>query len=272
MFRFQGGVKAPDGIKGEHLWFVFRDGQLLVSENPVEAPLPVIRDISWFGFTEHSRHYLGVLDQRHCFAVSVGDEEPPSGFYFEDLRRFLGIADQETFLVAGRASQILEWDRNHRFCSRCGATTISHDEDRAKVCPACSYTQYPRINPCVIALITRGEEMLLARGVRFARPMYSTLAGFMEAGESAEEALHREVREEVGIEIANPRYLASQSWPFPHSLMLGFHADYAGGEIVLEEKEILDAGWFHPDALPEIPPKGTIARILIDAHIHKYRP
>ena len=132
-------------------------------------------------------------------------------------------------------------------------------------CPACNLLAFPRLAPAIITLVTRGDELLLGRGVQFRAPMYSTLAGFVEAGESLEDAVHREVREEVGVEIANVRYWGSQPWPFPHSLMLGFHAQWVSGDIEIDPKEIADAQWFHRDALPNIPPRISIARKLIDA-------
>ena len=136
-------------------------------------------------------------------------------------------------------------------------------------CPACHASYYPRINPCMIVLVTRGEELLLARAQRFSTPMYSTLAGFVEAGESVEETLVREVREEVGVDVRNARYFGSQPWPFPSNLMLGFHAEYAGGDIVVQEEEIADARFFHYSQLPMIPPRGSIAHALIQDFVSR---
>jgi NAD+ diphosphatase len=134
-------------------------------------------------------------------------------------------------------------------------------------CDPCDAINYPRIAPCVIVLVTRDEELLLARNVNFPQPMYSTLAGFIEAGETAEETLVREVREEVGIEVGNLRYFQSQSWPFPNQLMLGFFADYTGGDIVCDQTEIADARWFRPSDLPMIPPPASVSGQLIRHHI-----
>ncbi|MFP5440589.1 MAG: NAD(+) diphosphatase, partial [Gammaproteobacteria bacterium] len=168
-----------------------------------------------------------------------------------------------------RARQVLDWAADHRFCSRCGSTAQAHDSDRATVCTACGYTQYPRLAPCVIVLVTRGDEVLLARSPRFPPGVFSTLAGFIEAGENVEEALAREVQEEVGVTIARPRYIGSQSWPFPNSLMLGFHAEWAGGEIAVDGEEIVEAQWFSLDALPLVPPRGSISRQLLDAYVRR---
>ncbi len=134
-------------------------------------------------------------------------------------------------------------------------------------CEQCATRQYPRLSPSMIVLVTRGDEILLARSPRFAPGVYSTLAGFVEPAESVEQCVIREVREEVGLEVGNLRYQGSQSWPFPHSLMLGFHAEYVGGEIVPQPEEIEDARWFALDALPPLPKPGSISRYLVDLHL-----
>jgi NAD+ diphosphatase len=256
--------------RADALWFVFQGSKLLVSSDAAGAMLPEVRDIGWFGFGERRRHYLGQLDDKPTYALAAeAEDSAPEGYYFEDFRKLLMRLDQRIFAVAGRAVQILEWERSHRFCGRCGTRTEFHAVERSVVCPACSFTQYPRINPCVIVLVTRGEELLLARSARFNIPMYSTLAGFIEAGESAEETLAREVREEVGLEIRNMVYFSSQPWPFPNNLMLGFHAEYAGGEIVMQEDEIQDARFFHYRQLPMIPPPGSIAHALIQDYLRR---
>ncbi|MDP2227128.1 MAG: NAD(+) diphosphatase [Moraxellaceae bacterium] len=271
--HFVPAVNAPEGLKGERLWMVFQGHRLLLADDPAASVLPELRDASWLGLPEISRHYLGTLDGKGLYAVAVADDVlPPEGYRFEDLRRLLGQVDDSLFGVAGRAFQILEWDRNHRHCGRCGTLTAADARgERSKVCPACGFSQYPRINPCVIVVVTRGEELLLARAQRFNRPMYSALAGFIEAGESAEETLVREVQEEVGVQVGAPRYFGSQSWPFPGNLMLGFHAEYRSGDIVLQEEEIADARFFHFSELPPIPPAGSIAHALIQDFVARCR-
>ena len=187
------------------------------------------------------------------------------------LRRLLAGASEVDFIMLARAAEVAVWDRDHNFCSRCGGGLNHHQQDLAKQCDSCGLVQYPRLSPCIITLVTDGEYCLLAHGIRFPEPRYSTLAGFIEAGETAEAALAREVKEEVGVDVSNIRYFGSQSWPFPHSLMLGYFADYAGGEIVPEAGEIVDAKWFHYTELKEvpIPPKLSISRELIDAFIER---
>jgi NAD+ diphosphatase len=158
----------------------------------------------------------------------------------------------------------VEWSRTHRFCGRCGTATEQSPGERAKRCPACGLLAFPRLAPAVITLVERGDEVLLANGVSFGAPTYSCLAGFVEPGENLEEAVRREVGEEVGVQLGDVRYFASQPWPFPHSLMVGFQATWAAGEIEIDPEEIVDAGWFRADAMPLIPPGLSIARWLID--------
>jgi len=172
------------------------------------------------------------------------------------------------FSLAGRAIQVVTWDRTHQFCGQCGTPTESLADERAKRCPACGLISYPRLSPAIIIAVVRhtgeGQRLLLARNHRFAPGRFSVVAGYVEPGETLEECAGREVCEEVGIQIKDIRYFGSQPWPFPNSLMIGFTAEYAGGEIRLEEKEIAEAGWFAADSLPGMPPKMSIARRLID--------
>ena len=220
-------------------------------------------DESW------GRHFLGILDGAAVWGVDVPHGTDPADGAAADLFSYYGRASEPEWLVAGRAVQIVEWARTHRFCGRCGTPTELAPGERAMKCPACGLLAFPRLAPAMITLVTRGDgdeqEALLARGVAFRAPMYSCLAGFVEPGESLEGAVVREVHEEVGIDVTDVRYWGSQPWPFPHSLMLGFHATYAGGDIVCEPSEIVDANWYRRDALPPIPPGISIARKLIDA-------
>lgn len=210
---------------------------------------------------------LGLVDDRPCRLVRVKEQVDLPGLSWQGLRGLLGNVDSTTFRLLGVAQQLDIWYDTHRFCGRCGGRTHLRDDERAMECPACGNRQYPKLAPCIIVLVTRGNEVLLARSPNFRSGFFSTLAGFIEPGESAEEALRREVMEEVGIDVRNLEYLGSQNWPFPNSLMLGFHAEYAGGEIVPQPGEIEEAHWWHVDQLPAIPPRGTISRWLIDCYL-----
>jgi NAD+ diphosphatase len=217
-------------------------------------------------------HFVGLVAGEAWWAVDVPDGRDPSDGAALDLFGYHGRAADHEWLAAGRAVQLVEWARTHRFCGRCGTRTELAINERAMRCPSCGLLAFPRVAPAMITLVTRGapgadQRALLARGVQWRAPMYSCLAGFVEPGESLEAAVIREVSEEVGIGVRNPVYQGSQPWPFPHSLMIGFRAEYAGGEIVCDPTEIADAGWYRRHELPTIPPGISIARRLIDAWV-----
>ncbi len=217
-------------------------------------------------------HFLGTLDGEDCYAVTCPKGLAlPEGMRLVSPRTLFRQVDEVLLAVAGRAMAIAEWDSTHRFCGRCGQPTELLPGERARRCPACRTPFYPRIAPAVIVLVTQGERMLLARSSNFPEPFFSTLAGFVEPGESLEEAVLREVKEEVGIELKELRYFGSQPWPFGRSLMVGFTAEYAGGELRVDGKEILEAQWFSADNLPRIPPRVSIARHLIDAFLARVK-
>jgi NAD+ diphosphatase len=240
---------------GDALWFHVRGSQVWVAEAPLEGvDVPI---------------FVGMLGTTACWAAEVSVDGPdPDDGTFSDLRALYGRLPEVQWTVAGRAVQLVDWARTHRYCGRCGTPTEPSPGERAKRCPACGQLAFPRIAPAVITLVSRGDEALLARGVTFPVPMYSCIAGFVEPGETLEDAVRREVREEVGVEITNLAYVSSQPWPFPHSLMIGFTADWASGEIVIDPDEIIDAQWFRADAMPIIPPGVSIARKLIDGWLH----
>jgi len=263
-----GHVAPDDADHGEAWYFVFNAGELVI-KSVQGTPEPITaEDFRWFDMQVTSKHFLGHYLNRPCFAVAATGQ-PAEGYQAVGLRGLLGRTAQSLFYLAGRAQQVLEWNETHQFCGRCGERMQDHTHDRAKECPACRLINYPRLSPSIIVLVTKGEEMLLARNAAWPTNMYSTLAGFVEAGESIEQTVHREVFEEVGLKVTNLEYFGSQSWPFPNSLMLGFHADYAGGEIVCQDGEIADARWFTPGNLPQIPPKTAISGWLIQEFLDR---
>jgi NAD+ diphosphatase len=264
---FESLTTPPDSASRDEAWFFLQTPQGLVCLTEQGVPRPVTGDeLRWLDIEVVSEHYLGRFRGRCIYAVEASGAIP-EGYSAAGLRDWLGRVEPSVFYLAGRAQQVIDWHRSHRFCGRCGAENEDHPQDRAKVCPSCKLISYPRLSPSIIVLVTRGEEMLLARNAQWPTSMYSTLAGFVEPGESIEQTVHREVLEEVGLQVSGLKYLGSQSWPFPNSLMLGFHAEYAGGEIVCQEEEIADARWFKADDLPNVPPKTAISRWLIDAFI-----
>jgi NAD+ diphosphatase len=185
------------------------------------------------------------------------------------LRQLFGALPDEAFAVAGRALGLTAWDRDHRFCGRCGGPTVRSARERARSCAGCGLAAYPRLSPAVIVLVERDGRCLLARNARTRMPFFSTLAGFVEVGETLEDCVHREIGEEAGITVTDVRYFGSQPWPFTGSLMVGFTARWAGGELVPDPEELADAGWFAPDALPLVPPPLSIARALIDDFVRR---
>jgi NAD+ diphosphatase len=246
-------------------WFIFSGYNLLVKVKEEKFSIPFVEDSSRLKLNALRKRCVGQMDGSPCYeAECAADEAAPEGMCFEGLRSLFGHLDERFFQLAGRAFQIMNWDRTQQFCSRCGHLTEEKEDEMANLCPSCGLVSFPVVSPAIIVAVTRDERILLARAPRFPSEMYSVLAGFVEPGESLEECVKREVREEVGVEVTNIRYFGSQPWPFPNSLMIGFTADHAAGEIKTDGKEIVDAGWFAADHLPQIPGKISIARKLID--------
>ena len=263
---FVASYTAPKNVDEPALWFIYFGNEILVVRNDNGTKVPAARDAHQLGFKTLREQYLGTLDGQHCFAAEVDDSTPiPQGMEWSGLRAVYGALNDTLFALAGRAFQIVDWDRSHQFCGRCGSRTVLKEGERSRVCPSCAQLHYPRIAPAVMVLVRRGPEFLLARSPHFPPGMYSALAGFTEPGETLEQTIVREVKEEVGLEINNIRYFASQPWPFPHSLMIAFHADYAQGEITPDPTEIEAADWFSLERLPErLPSTISISRRLID--------
>jgi NAD+ diphosphatase len=277
---------APESEADAH-WFVFRGDQLLVeigppSDAPTDDPrvkgrpswarLPFGRGPAALGIEPVRTLYFGRLGDTHLYAAEAPQGSvPPDGMAWQGLRTLFSVLEDAHFALAGRAVQLVDWDRNHQFCGRCGGPTEAKIDERGRVCPACRLTFYPKIAPAVMALVRRGQEMLLGRSPHFPPGMYSALAGFVEPGETLEQCIAREVLEEVGVTVTNVQYFASQPWPFPNSLMIAFFCDYAGGEIRPQEAEIEAAEWFDVFQLPKLPSKISIARRLIDAASEKMR-
>ncbi|MDA9679914.1 NAD(+) diphosphatase [Gammaproteobacteria bacterium] len=227
-------------------------------------------EFQWCGLDAVSSHYLGDLSGTPIYAVEIdSDTDEPSGYGFQSLWSFLTGVAQPVFYLIGRAKQVIEWHQHHNFCGSCGQVTSTTPLDRSRKCESCNIFFYPRLSPSIIVLINKGDEILLAKNAHARGNFYSTLAGFVEPGESIEETVHREVFEEVGLQVKNLKYYSSQSWPFPNSLMLGFHAEYDSGELVLQEEEIADAQWFHYNNLPHKPAMMSISGWLINDFIKR---
>ncbi|MCX7894081.1 MAG: NAD(+) diphosphatase [Burkholderiales bacterium] len=263
------GVAPPAVPQPDALWFLFRDSRLLAGEGTMRLPPGALAA----GLNAGRPQYLGTLAGREVYAAEAASgADAPAGYRWSDLRSLFSRMDDTLVALAGRALQLVDWDRTHRFCGRCATPTLAKDAERSRECPACGLVAYPRIAPAVMALVKRDPgEILLARSPRFPPGMYSALAGFVEPGETLEQCLEREVLEEVGVRVANVRYFASQPWPFPNSLMIAFVADWAGGEIRPDPLEIEAAQWFIIADLPQLPQPISIARRLIDAVVGEMR-
>ena len=270
--------------RGDGYWFVFRGDQVLVELGPPTRPsddlrvkarpawarVPLQKSHDWLASQPLRTLYLGRLAGSDCWAAELPKEaRAPAGMSWEGLRTLFSVLDDAHFALAGRALQLVDWDRTHQYCGRCGTPTLAKAEERVRVCPACQLSAYPRVAPAIMALVHRRnggrDELLLARGPHFPPGMYSALAGFVEPGESLEQCVAREVAEEVGVRVQRLRYFASQPWPFPHSLMIAFVCEWRDGELALQDAEIEDAKWFEVLQLPKLPSRISIARRLIDS-------
>jgi len=264
--HFIPAVIPPQETNREALWFLFHGDRLMVETCGDEVTVPHGLLSGVRSLQPMQMQYLGTLDGIPCYGGELAEPVEADGTTFRGLRSLLGTLPDPLFSLAGRAYQIVDWERTHLYCGKCGGPTEPLDGERARACPGCGMHFFPRVTPAVIVAVVRDRKILLAQARRFPLAFYSVLAGFVEPGETFEECVRREVREEVGIEVTNLRYFGSQPWPFPHSLMVGFTAEHAEGELAIEEKEIVQAGWFGADEIPrlQVPRHGTIARRLIE--------
>ncbi|MGE5630431.1 MAG: NAD(+) diphosphatase [Caulobacteraceae bacterium] len=252
--------------------FLFQQSNLLVKKLEKEYTIPTSEDLAYLGHEAMNKLYIGSLDGCSCYTARYLESGALSdGLEFWGLRQLHQQIDDVMLQAAFRAVQIVAWDETHKFCGVCGEATVKKADEHAKVCPKCGHTSYPRLCPAVIVAVTKGDKLLLARNKNFAPGLYSVLAGFVEAGETLEECVKREIREEAGIEVKNIKYFGSQSWPFPNSYMLAFTAEHESGEIQIGENEIADARWFSVDEIPKIPGSLSISRKLINWFIEKYQ-
>ncbi len=264
---FAPGITPPRGaLDGSALWFVFRKHELLVDASGERAP----RAFDPPGGV--TPLYIGTLSGAPCFAVDLpAPAEAPAGAQFVGLREAFMLLDRRELSVALTAYPLLHFERTHRFCGACGAATRDLDGERAKSCTACGHICWPRVTPAAIVLVHDGSRVLLTRGKRMPKgaPWYALVAGFLETGETLEQCVAREVREETGVEVDLIEYQGSQPWPFPHQIMVGFRARYTGGDVVIDESELEDARWFERAHMPSLPPVGSIATAMIDAWVRE---
>jgi NAD+ diphosphatase len=254
--------------------FAFMNRELLLLNENDGLRMPSLEEIENTNLNILRTQYLGELREISCFSAELDNSNAAEMIVesgsFVGLRELTKILEETLAYLAGKAVQIMEWDKNTLFCGRCASRTLLKENERAKECPACGFLAFPKISPAIIVLIEKDDRVLLARSPHFKPGLYSILAGFVEPGESIEEAVVREVMEEVGISIKNVRYFGSQPWPYPDSLMIGFTAEFAEGEIEVDGVEIEEAGWFRIDEIPLIPKNTSISGLLIEHFINKH--
>jgi NAD+ diphosphatase len=293
-------IQAPDFMplvrppqkddNSDSICFAFKNRELLLIGDEGNYRLPLMKEIGQLEYPGIRTQYLGELRDISCYSMELDgsnvSDEIISGDPFEKsssdicilsektcfvgIRELNGILEETLAALAGKAVHIMEWDKNTLYCGRCGNETALKEEERAKKCPKCGFTSFPKISPAIIVMIEKGDKVLLARSPHFPQGKYSIIAGFVEPGESIEQAVVREVMEEVGINIKNVRYFGSQPWPFPDSLMIGFTAEHAEGDIHIDGFEIEDADWYKVDKIPNVPGttsiSGQLIRHFIDRH------
>ena len=264
MNKFNTDFFRPTQIELEQgAFFAFFQGKILLKNREPEAL--VYADLSANMVTGNEVIPVAKFQNQLYFAVEL-DEIP---LHLEARSLWAYLSAQPFFDLAGRAMQLVSWRATHRFCGSCGASTESSKTELSLICNNCQQTVYPRLSPCVIMAVCRGPELLLAQRPGSTHSMYTVLAGFVEPGESAERAVEREVWEEAGINVTDIRYYSSQPWPFPGQLMLGYFAEYQGGELNPDPTELQNAGWFDFRELPDHPPVSTISgRLIEQACIH----
>lgn len=257
-------IKSPEKFTGRTVILVYNDMEILIEKNEEGNPVPEYEKIIEFYDLSGSLVPIGIMNDIYYSALTVDDKNDiPENTKFMNVRHLYRTSNEDLFSLAGLGRQIADWDRTFRYCGKCGTPTENHPYERAKICPDCDHISYPKIAPAMICSVTRGDEILLARGSKFTQPVYSVLAGFVEPGETLEETVTREVMEETGILVKNIKYFGNQPWPFSSSMMIAFTAEYESGDIKIDDEEILDAGWFTPNNLPMLPTPYSIARRLI---------
>ncbi len=262
-FKYEMIPSISDSIPAYH--FIFRNRELLVEMKGEKAFIPLIVDASEIKIHLALKQYFGRFNNHPCYYATVSaDIEPPDRMSFLGLRSLYEITEEGLLWIAGRSLQLLNWDQSSQYCGQCGRPIEINPKERAKQCPSCHLLTYPRISPAIIVGVLKENKILLANGARFPSNLYSVIAGFVEPGETLEECIKREIKEEIGINITNIRYFGSQAWPFPDSLMIGFLADHSSGELKIDNTEIRDANWFAKNELPLVPSKISIARKIID--------
>jgi len=261
-------------INEDAWWFVVSQGKLVALDQGEFIPFGKAEELPFPKDLTSNKRCLGKYNDKPCYLIEVEDFLDIGLGEYVTLRSLLGRVDELMFEMVGRALQIALFYKTHQFCGQCGQKMQAIDWEIAMKCYHCQHRAYPRVSPCIIVAIRKQKQILLALHNRHQKnnnPVYTVLAGFTEAGETLEACVEREVFEEVGLKVKNIKYVSSQPWPFPHSLMMGFTADYASGDINIDPRELIQADWYDVNDLPRMPRHGTIARKLIEKTLKRCR-
>ncbi|NNU76401.1 NAD(+) diphosphatase [Clostridium estertheticum] len=251
------------------LYFLFCNDELLVKLENNIASIPTINELE--NLKINNVQFLGSENGKNCYCGEINEDVViPTFMFCMSLKSLTHNLPEDMFWIGGRAIQVVNWNNDHVYCGRCGTLTQNVNGERAKKCPKCGLSNYPRISPAIIVAVVREGKLLLAHNLQFPKDLYSVVSGFLEVGETFEECVVREVEEETGITVKNISYFGNQPWPFPNSIMIGFTAEYASGEIQVDGEEIGDANWYTPSDMPIIPDSISIAKKLIDWFVKNY--
>lgn len=243
----------PETTNENDMYFLFDQNRMMVKKGKKYLDIIRYKDIANMNIKIDNVQYMGKLNGENCFSAGIKKTDSSiDDSQFMDLKSLMLVLDESLFLVASKSYLLLNWEKTHKYCGVCGFPMKRKESlsERALICPKCGYTTWPRTSPAIIVAVTKGDKLLLAHNKNFSHGMYSVIAGFVELGETFEQCVKREAFEEVGIQIDNIKYFGSQPWPFPNSMMVGFTAEYSGGQIVEDGKEIVHADWFSKDEIP----------------------
>lgn len=263
-------VNVSGKILEDGYWFLFYNDELLVKENEGKTSIPLTSDIKLLVSQPTDVQSIGIFHEHKCFIANISSDNMHPGFSFKKIRPLYGHLENEDFGIACRAFHIINWMKTSKFCGCCGGIMTILSQEIAMKCTTCDSIIYPRISPAIIVAVIKDNQLLLARGKNFPPNRYSVIAGFVEPGETLEDCVRRELKEEVGIEVHTINYFGSQPWSFPDSLMVAFTTQCSTGQIKIDNQEIVAADWFSPHNLPNLPDKPSIGRQLIDWFIEKY--
>ncbi|WP_242973016.1 NAD(+) diphosphatase [Anaeromicrobium sediminis] len=255
------------------IYFIFNENnEILVNTSNKEILLPSDEHMKNLNISLNNMNLLIEKENEEFLFGKVEDLiNLPKDFQFYRLISLIDLMGKEIYNLGSKALHLINWHNDYKYCSKCGTLVEEKKDERAKICPKCGLVNYPTISPAIITAVIKEDKLLLAHNTRFQNDMHSVIAGFVDPGETFEDCVRREVKEEVGIDVKNIKYFGNQPWPFPYSLMVAFTCEYEKGEIKVDGNEIDKANWYSVDNMPNVPSKGSVARELIDWFIENYK-